>query len=78
MATFSFRLETVLHVRKAERDQCRAALAQALASLESIERRITAIKDELRALALAQPSGHGAHRHRAGSVDRPVHDGITP
>ena len=60
MTEFSFRLETVMKLRKVERDQSRAALAQAVDSLERIEQRIDVINAELRALAQAQPAGRAA------------------
>lgn len=51
MAKFSFRLETLLRLRLAERDACRRALAELIARDQGFEHRVTAIDAELRILA---------------------------
>jgi flagellar FliJ protein len=54
MAKFTFRLETLLKLRMAERDQRRIALAETLTLVERVVRRIDALDKELRAVAKAQ------------------------
>jgi flagellar FliJ protein len=62
MAKFTFRLDTVLKLRVAERDRCRIALAESLARVQQLDQRIEALASELRAVAQA-------HAVRPGAVD---------
>jgi flagellar FliJ protein len=51
MAKFSFRLETLLRLRLAERDTCRHALADLISRDQALEHRVAQIDAELRILA---------------------------
>lgn len=60
MARFKFRLQTVLTLAHAERDRCRAELAETMALVRSAEQEIEILDGELRMWAAGLPSRPGA------------------